>query len=1095
MDPDIFTKTLGNKKIVDQWNEALLESKAIIAGGAVLAPYANYGRNDLDIYVGKENLVTLCNMLIPLGVKSMSDSEVGLDSITTAKEKLCFSSGYDKSFFRKNHLLARLRFSMPRHYEVGDVISLYQKVPLGPKGEGWSTYVKVAFQITQINKDVADEENPDLSKIHLEGIYDSALNYTPPNRTEWSDEIAGEDKIDIIVVDTDKATVESVVTNFDLSFCEIWYNGKDIQLGKTSPQEIEKKQGRLQGEYVQSLIDGNSFITDRLAKYKKRGFSIALDAEGPFSYYGRPLAKVNEENYGLWTSYFLYEALLISTATLITQKDGISYDMAGDIKLGPLLKLMSTSTSPGNSSDVLIETGAQCLATLLYYDPGGVYGYLINIIDSFASSTGASRIMEAPISPIPEAEMISQMAKKLASEQNRDILKFYATRAIYIHMATFMGRSPLNITNIAQAKFNYQEMYDLMRVHTPSSGFAIPGIKIPINETPDVPSWTTIISQSLQIALPGAAGHGPPMFGSANIPRPYNIKSALEVLAQMRTPLREPDVERVRIWLRVTTDLDQTKLEDHLATEELDTESGPPEILDLTAAVQIIEEEKQSSAAEKMLETLAKSLQEAMRAGDRSTIRQLMAERAKIQAQQQGGGGDSGPKGVPINQYNNQRTVDRNNFGFFTFVGKSLSGEYEAWGCSIGRLLKILSPVQYKNKPQRAVVEELFAEFFQMVSEPQSYPEDTLIQRTTELLNELVDISMPDLSSVFVKCGRNAEGGLAASDTFPSFNQMDGGEDAEWYAKVDISPSYRSCIPYATLKAIILAVIKGYRVFMVSEDTNLEEVSTIANLSMGGPAIDLAWLDINTVSGTHCNNVARAYKVVKIFLQPNGEPPSFAPLGSAIPFDDHDEEKSEGKQDEEKVDDNPYRNVTTRREANIQLTPSQQEMMAARGLLAARYRNVTVRNPRRQHRRSYAEDFDITELQTNVIESPGVARQLFNEYARPPMIEGDVIEETEITVEDDNGNVEEAEEVAIVSPNPLSDDIAPGNPVLSAEEEWNLREELITVDGYDPNDITDSLLEGCRTVSDCRQWLQDNGKQTRFEIEEGDVIIEESLDN
>ena len=108
MDHTKFTETLGDEKTIDLWNTALKKSKAVIAGGGVLAPYAGYVRKDLDIYVGKENLLTLCNNLLPLGLKTSFQFE-GISTIRLgSKDQICFSSGYDKSFFRKNHLLARL---------------------------------------------------------------------------------------------------------------------------------------------------------------------------------------------------------------------------------------------------------------------------------------------------------------------------------------------------------------------------------------------------------------------------------------------------------------------------------------------------------------------------------------------------------------------------------------------------------------------------------------------------------------------------------------------------------------------------------------------------------------------------------------------------------------------------------------------------------------------------------------------------------------------------------------------------------------------------------------------------------------------------
>lgn len=81
--------------------------------------------------------------------------------------------------------------------------------------------------------------------------------------------------LDIIVILDDK-TVESVVTNFDLTFCEVWYDGKDIK-GSNLKDAIMKK-GKLRVEYNKALFENfNNFIIERLKKYTYRGYKITYD--------------------------------------------------------------------------------------------------------------------------------------------------------------------------------------------------------------------------------------------------------------------------------------------------------------------------------------------------------------------------------------------------------------------------------------------------------------------------------------------------------------------------------------------------------------------------------------------------------------------------------------------------------------------------------------------------------------------------------------------------------------------------------------------------------------------------------------------------
>ena len=79
---------------------------------------------------------------------------------------------------------------------------------------------------------------------------------------------------DIMIV-SDDVTVESVVENFDLSFCKVWYNGRDILTHHY--QDIQDKKGTLGPEYVKAYIEGNKFTLKRIHKYNKRGFTVSLE--------------------------------------------------------------------------------------------------------------------------------------------------------------------------------------------------------------------------------------------------------------------------------------------------------------------------------------------------------------------------------------------------------------------------------------------------------------------------------------------------------------------------------------------------------------------------------------------------------------------------------------------------------------------------------------------------------------------------------------------------------------------------------------------------------------------------------------------------
>lgn len=81
--------------------------------------------------------------------------------------------------------------------------------------------------------------------------------------------------IDLIIVNDDKRLVD-LVTNFDLSFCEIWYDGDNIMCND-DVSNIINKVGILKPEYARTYLRfQNPFIRKRLEKYTTRGFTISI---------------------------------------------------------------------------------------------------------------------------------------------------------------------------------------------------------------------------------------------------------------------------------------------------------------------------------------------------------------------------------------------------------------------------------------------------------------------------------------------------------------------------------------------------------------------------------------------------------------------------------------------------------------------------------------------------------------------------------------------------------------------------------------------------------------------------------------------------
>ena len=82
--------------------------------------------------------------------------------------------------------------------------------------------------------------------------------------------------IDVMII-PDEIPILSVVTNFDLTCCEIWYDGTKVSAVDT--EGILNRTCELKKDYVDGFLNSlNLFTIERVQKYMKKGFSISYDA-------------------------------------------------------------------------------------------------------------------------------------------------------------------------------------------------------------------------------------------------------------------------------------------------------------------------------------------------------------------------------------------------------------------------------------------------------------------------------------------------------------------------------------------------------------------------------------------------------------------------------------------------------------------------------------------------------------------------------------------------------------------------------------------------------------------------------------------------
>ena len=151
-----------------------------------------------------------------------------VDALTANRYKISIKnlrSSYDQSFFRKNNILARflLQQNFPRVLPIGIT--------------------------TETTRREAIEKRIIFPDIDIMIIPD------PPN-----------------------GSILDVVTNFDLTFCEIWYDGMNVNA--QDPKGIMSKTGELKKDYVDELLVSlNKFTLRRVQKYINKGYSITYECQ------------------------------------------------------------------------------------------------------------------------------------------------------------------------------------------------------------------------------------------------------------------------------------------------------------------------------------------------------------------------------------------------------------------------------------------------------------------------------------------------------------------------------------------------------------------------------------------------------------------------------------------------------------------------------------------------------------------------------------------------------------------------------------------------------------------------------------------------
>jgi len=102
-----------------------------------------------------------------------------------------------------------------------------------------------------------------LTKNGIRCIYHSKYN----ENTYYGD-------IDIMTIRNSKNPLDAV-NAFDLTFCQVWYDGDKVYANY--PKDVSTKIGSLRDDYTIPLLNMNKFLVERYEKYTRRGFTIKIN--------------------------------------------------------------------------------------------------------------------------------------------------------------------------------------------------------------------------------------------------------------------------------------------------------------------------------------------------------------------------------------------------------------------------------------------------------------------------------------------------------------------------------------------------------------------------------------------------------------------------------------------------------------------------------------------------------------------------------------------------------------------------------------------------------------------------------------------------
>ena len=256
-----------NEENVEVFKKLLNSTNTLLAGGFLVRSYSNNeleDLGDLDIYVQNKHAVSML---------------LYLNSVGFEMNFWNMAPPYDQSFFRKNNIMSRT-FLTKNNYN-------YEKKNSSKEWNEGDTVLVIGFWMTNSRIKLGRDYKPSRLTIPRKAVIKKKIG-DDIYKVSWvdknnEDSIVYENDISPLIKITcdlmiipDFIDPKEIVQNFDLTFCEIWFDGKTVDA--TDINGVLNKKGFLRKEYTDSLLTKfNKFLIDRIRKYSKKGFNITIN--------------------------------------------------------------------------------------------------------------------------------------------------------------------------------------------------------------------------------------------------------------------------------------------------------------------------------------------------------------------------------------------------------------------------------------------------------------------------------------------------------------------------------------------------------------------------------------------------------------------------------------------------------------------------------------------------------------------------------------------------------------------------------------------------------------------------------------------------